>query len=123
VWGILDDAVAYAFDAVAAHVHFIAESELENVRLEALAGATAAAAFGGGDPSLSPLHASEPAPYSGLEGTPVYVDGELRGYGESIPMTPEEFINRTATPPSRTGYGFETKGTPRIINFDSPDVV
>ncbi|HEV7377997.1 MAG TPA: hypothetical protein VGN95_25175 [Pyrinomonadaceae bacterium] len=29
------------------------------------------------------------------EGMPVYVDGEYRGNGESIPMTQEEFIKRT----------------------------
>ena len=74
VWGMLDTAVAYAFDAAAATVLFIAESELENARLEAMAAANATAAF----------NANAPV---GGSGTDVLVDGQYRGSYE-----PTEYI-------------------------------
>jgi hypothetical protein len=82
--------------------------------------------------STSPQFVGGPA---SNEGAPVYVDGEFRGYGESIPMSEEEFINRTVAPPAPPAgqRWWQTTGTPhvvggrgssgQIIDFNDPDVV
>ncbi len=70
VWGIEDESIALAFDLAAGHCLFLAETELEAARLEAMAAVNTSAGMGG---SLgnSPFE-------SGEDYSPVYVDGELR---------------------------------------------
>ncbi|HEX8843812.1 MAG TPA: hypothetical protein VF791_04175 [Pyrinomonadaceae bacterium] len=59
----------------------------------------------------------------GDDGPAIYVDGEYRGGGERMKMSEADFIKRTATAPAMSQYGYETRGTPRIINKNDPDVV
>jgi hypothetical protein len=133
VWGIDDSAVAYAFDAAATHVHFIAETELENARLEAMAVANTAATLGAMGGSGSPddsgediyldgqfigkKNSSPPAPVCPNMSDPVWHDGHYCGYGESIPMTKEEFTKRmrAEAPPDANWYRGRTAATPRIL--------